>query len=101
MVLMQATKSCNGRGNVFEGLGDSGANVHIANKELFENLVKLGYKYKQEIKNKRINTVGKESFMKISGWINIGGYIEETGGPRKPYRCRKTSNCWCCNTYRR
>ena len=27
--------------------------------------------------------------MKISGWINIGGYIEETGGPRKPYRRRK------------
>ena len=51
MELMQATKSCNGRGNVFEGLGESGANVHIANKELFENLVKLGYKYKQEIKN--------------------------------------------------
>jgi hypothetical protein len=77
MELMQATKSCNGRGNIFEGLGDSGANVHIANKELFDNLVKLGYKYKQEIKNKRINTAGKESFMKISGWITVGGYIKE------------------------
>jgi hypothetical protein len=65
--------------------------------------MKLGFRYtsRREIRSKRIKTAGKESFMKISGWINIGGYIEETGGPRKPYRRRKTSNCWCRNTYRR
>jgi hypothetical protein len=65
--------------------------------------VKLGYRYTRgsEIRSKRIKTAGKESFMKISGWINIGGYIEETGDPRKPYRRRKTSNSWSRNTDKR
>jgi len=58
-------------------LGDSGANVHIANRQLTQFLESTGFAYKEEIKCRMIKTAGNDNKLKIIGWINVGGYINE------------------------
>ena len=61
--------------NQFKCLGDSGANVHIANKELQDLLVAEGYDFFPEKSQRNIQTVGKDNKLEINGWIKVGGFI--------------------------
>ena len=54
---------CQDKEKEFECLGDSGANVHIANRELQNKLVANGYEF---IPKKKIKEIYKQSERKIN-----------------------------------